>query len=261
MPKTQLAVLISGSGTNLQAIMDACRKGQIDGEVVCVGSDNQEAFGLERARKAEIPTFILPYKALTQLSKTSPGRLIFGVPHNFNIRDAIKKMGLDDTEANKRKLLIRATVESDLLNILEDHRVDALICAGFMRILSPYFLDYFQPDHQKPRVLNIHPALLPSFSGANGYQDAWNYGTKVYGPTVHFMNYGIDTGPIIGQTALGREENDDFETFKNRGLQAEYELYPKCIRLFTEQRLRIEPGPDGKQKIVRILKRKIFPAK
>lgn len=257
MKKIRIGALVSGGGTNLQAIMDACADGQINGEVVCVGSDNADAGGLERARKARIPTFVLPYKATIALSKTSPGRIPLNIPIDFNIIDCVQKMlkqpNFKDAEESRTKLVVRAIVEVELFKNLEEFQVDVLVLAGFMKILSPYFLDKFQPDPFHPRVMNIHPALLPSFPGVDGYTDAWNYGVRVHGATVHFLDYGEDTGPIIGQSHYERDLLETFASFKEKGLGLEWDLYVKCLKFYCKDLLRVEFGPDGKRRIVTIL--------
>lgn len=239
MRQKAIAVLVSGGGTNLQAIMDACENEKINGKIMWVGSDNPDAYGLERARKSEIPTFVLPYKSLSTLNHGSPGRTCLSLPVDFDEDEILKKSGLADDEKNRKKLRLRAIVERILLDYLETHKIDVLVLAGFMKILSPYFLDRFQPDLLNPKVLNIHPALLPAFPGEDGYGDAWKYGVKVHGSTVHFVDYGEDTGPIIGQTSYKRLPQDTFEEFQNRGLKLEWPLYVDCLQLYCERRLRI----------------------
>ena len=258
MRKLRLGVLVSGGGTNLQAIIDAIATRRLTNcEIVCVGSDNPEAFGLIRAKNTGIPTFILAYNELKNLHKTSPGRISLHVPPDFNLLDMIQKTGFEDCEKKRTMLYLRAAAEYKLLNQLNDFKVDFLVLAGFMKIFTPYFIDHFQPNPFCPRIINIHPALLPAFPGTDGYGDAWRYGTKIYGPTVHFVTHDVDSGPIIGQTALKREESDDFETFKHRGLEAEYKLYAKCIQLFVDRRLQIENGA-AKRKTVHIKPKKKF---
>ncbi|NTW26802.1 MAG: phosphoribosylglycinamide formyltransferase [Candidatus Moranbacteria bacterium] len=254
--KKRLGVLISGNGTNLQNIIESCRAGGIDGEVVCVGSDKHDAYGLKRADNAGIPTFVLAYNELQNLHRTSPGRIGLHIPPDFNLLDMIQKTGFKDCEKKRTMLYIRAATEYKLLNQLKEFKVDFLVLAGFMKVFTPYFLDRFQPDPFKPRILNIHPALLPAFPGTDGYKDAWNYGVTTYGVTVHFVDYGTDTGPIIKQKALTREDNDNFESFKNRGLEAEYALYTRCIQLFIERRLKVKLGPNKERRIVQILQKK-----
>ena len=107
-----------------------------------------------------------------------------------------------------------------------------------MGALSPYFIDHIVPNPAEPRIMNIHPALLPSFPGIDGYGDTFRYGCKVGGCTVHFVDYGEDTGPIIGQTAFQIQPNDTLESVKKKGLELEWRLYPQCIQLFAEGRLK-----------------------
>ncbi len=256
--KLKIAGLISGGGTNLQALIDACANKQIyNGEFVCVGSDKLDAFGLTRAKNANIPTFILGYKEISSLAKSSPGRIHLNTPHDFKLEEALKKSDLPDTEENRKRLCIRAIVEYQLLNELKKYAVDVLVLAGFMRILSSYFLDRFQPDPAKPKVLNIHPALSPSFPGEHGYEDAYDYGVKVHGATVHYVDHRKDTGPIIDQSCYKRLQNETIESFKARGLMIEWELYVNALNLHCENRLKIITNPSGRR-IVEEIPRKIF---
>jgi phosphoribosylglycinamide formyltransferase-1 len=116
---------------------------------------------------------------------------------------------------------------------------DLLILAGFMRNLTPYFIDRVNTDPARPRIMNIHPALLPAFPGTDGYGDTFRYGCKVGGCTVHFIDYGEDSGPIIGQRAFPILPGDDLEAVRRKGLAEEWQLYPACIQLFAEDRLRV----------------------
>lgn len=193
--KVKVGVLASGSGTNLQAIIDACEKESISAEVAVVLSDKEDAYALKRAEKHKIPHF-------------------FVNPKNFSSRENYNK---------------------ELIRILSEHEIDLVILAGFMRLMSSVFIQAFQN-----RVMNIHPALLPSFPGTHGVRDALEYGVKVSGVTVHFADEGLDTGPIILQEAIPVLENDTEETLHNRIHQAEYRLYPKAIKLFSEGKLKIE---------------------
>ncbi len=241
-----IAVLLSGGGTNLKAILAAIRNDKLkNAKIVCVGSDNPEAYGLERAKESSIPIFTLDYKSALIKIKNK----LTEAPSGFKLPSAV----IDQENADK--LMARAFAEEQLFQTLQQHKVELLVCAGYMKILTPYFLARFQSDPFRPRIVNIHPALLPAFPGTDGYEDAWKYGVKIYGSTVHFVDNGIDTGPIIGQTALRREENDTFEIFKERGLQAEWKLYPKCLQLLVDNRLVIELCADSKRKVVRILQK------
>jgi len=193
--KTRLGVLISGNGTNLQAIIDRCETGELNAEVVCVISNKAAAFGLERARKHGIAALHLDHKSFA----------------NRNEYDAA------------------------LVNCLREYKVDLVILAGFMRIVTPVLLDAF-PN----RVMNIHPALLPSFAGLDAQKQALEYGAKVSGCTVHFVDAGTDTGPIILQSTVPVMENDSEETLSQRIHLEEHKLYPAAIQLFAEGRLKVE---------------------
>jgi phosphoribosylglycinamide formyltransferase 1 len=200
----RLGVLISGSGTNLQAIIDACEAGTLDAEVAVVISDRANARGLERARTHGIEA------ALVQ-------RADFASAADFNaaIREALR-----------------------------EHAVEWVVMAGYMRLLGREVLDAY-PDH----VLNLHPALLPSFPGADGIGDALAYGVKVTGVTVHFANENFDEGPIIAQEALAVFEDDTRDTLAERIHEIEHRIYPAALQLIAEGRVsivgrkaRIAPG-------------------
>lgn len=190
-----IAVLASGSGTNLQAIIDRAADGRLPVHLGCVVSDRRGAFALERARRHGLPAFLLEPK---------------GFPS-------------------------RGAHEEALAQLLERHGAELVVLAGWMRLLGPGFLRRF------PRaVLNIHPALLPAFPGTRGYEEAWAYGVKVGGCTVHFVDEGCDTGPIILQRVNPVREDDTFESFRERGLALEHEALPEAIRLWCEGRLAVE---------------------
>lgn len=191
----RLGVLASGSGTNLQAIIDSSEAGKIPARVTVVLSDKADAFALKRAEK-------------------------HGISHFF---------------VDPKKFDSREDYDKELIRILKEHQVDLVILAGFMRLMSSLFIQTF-----RNRVMNIHPALLPSFPGTHGVRDALNYGVKVSGVTVHFADEGLDTGPVILQEAVPVLEDDTEETLHNRIHQAEYRVYPEAIRLFAEGRLKIE---------------------
>jgi phosphoribosylglycinamide formyltransferase-1 len=193
--RLRLGVLISGGGSNLQAIIDAARRGDLEAEVAVVISSDAEAYGLERARAAGVPT--------------------------VSVDRATHSSALERDHA------IRAT--------LEQHEVGLVVMAGYMRLLGNEVLDAF-PE----RVLNIHPALLPSFPGASGIHDAWDSGVKVTGVTVHFANERFDEGPIVAQQAVPIEEDDTLESLEARIHRVEHSLYPAVIQLIAEDRVRIE---------------------
>lgn len=189
-----IAVLISGNGTNLQTIIDNVQAGKIKAKIVAVISNKADAFGLKRAKKADIPAFFIDHKGIT-----------------------------------------REEHEQKIINILEEKKVDLVVLAGYMRILTPLFVNKY-----KHRLINIHPALLPAFPGTDGYGDTFNYGCKVGGCTVHFVDEGVDTGPIIIQKVNEIREDDTLESFKQRGLEIEHQALPEAVKLFCEDKLEIE---------------------
>lgn len=195
MPSLRIGVLISGSGTNLQSIIDACADGRITGEVAVVISSHDNAYGLERARKAGIPAVFI-----------------------------------DRTRYDHFKSYNHAICET-----LVGRRVNVVAMAGYMRLLGREVLDAF--PH---RVLNIHPALLPSFAGASGIHDAFDYGVKVTGVTVHLADEEFDRGPILAQEPVRVAEDDTVETLEAKIHEVEHRLYPQVLQWFAEERIRIE---------------------
>ncbi len=191
----RLGVLVSGRGSNLQAILDACRKGQLSARVVLVLSDRPDAPALERARVAEVTAGWVD-------------------PRAYPTREAY---------------------ERELTRLLEQAGVELVCLAGFMRVLGPHFV-----AHWRHRVLNIHPSLLPAFRGLAAQRQALEYGVKVAGCTVHFVDEGVDSGPIVLQAAVPVEEDDTVESLSDRILQQEHRIYVEAIRLFAEGRLRVE---------------------
>ena len=238
--KIRLGALVSGGGTNLQAIMDACECGGLEAEMAFVGSDNPDAFGLKRAAERGIPTFVVDYRAVIRAFRASPQRA--ELPPDFRIEEVRAKQSLLRQDAHPGELALflktRAIAEAALIEAMRPYPFDLLILAGFMRNLTPYFIDRVSPDRTRPRIMNIHPALLPAFPGTDGYGDTVRYGCKIGGCTVHFIDYGEDSGPIIGQRAFAIHADDTIEAVRKRGLEQEWQLYPECIRLFAEDRLR-----------------------
>ena len=258
----RIGALISGTGTNLRAILQACRSGQIDGRVVYIGSDNPDASGLKMGRQNGIATFVVDYRAIDRQYRADPAQL--QIPSDFHLEEISRKQNIfaKDTEPEivARFLESRAIAEAEFLRSMQAHPFDLLVCAGFMRILTPYFIDRVNTDPGLPRIMNIHPALLPAFPGTDGYADTFRYGCKIAGCTVHFIDYGEDTGPIIDQQAFPIRDDDTLESVKQRGLALEWELFPKCIQRFAQGRLRLErrsigPGGDRRceRKVVKII--------
>lgn len=194
-PSCRLGVLVSGSGTNLQAIIDRIERGEIHAEISCVISNKADAYALIRAKKHNIPTII---------------------HENGNFTD--------------RHAYDAATVE-----ILRNHNVDLVILAGFMRIVSAVMVDAF--PHA---IMNIHPALLPSFPGLHAQQQALDYGVRYSGCTVHFVDCGTDTGPIILQSVVPVEQDDTEEVLSARIQKAEHQTFAEAIRLFAGGKIRVD---------------------
>ncbi|MFA5146653.1 MAG: phosphoribosylglycinamide formyltransferase [Candidatus Omnitrophota bacterium] len=190
-----IAVLCSGNGTNLQAIIDGVKSGHIPASIALVVSDNKKAFALERARKAGIETLVLD-------------------PKDFKSREDFD----------------RKIVEG-----LKKREVGLVVLAGFMRLMSPYFIKEY-----RNRVINIHPALLPSFKGTHGVKDALEYSVKISGATVHFVDEELDHGPIILQSPVEVKDGDTEESLWQRIHEEEHKIYPEVVKLFAEGRLRVE---------------------
>jgi phosphoribosylglycinamide formyltransferase-1 len=248
----RIGALISSGGTNLQAILDACAGNAIDGRVVFVGADNPNARGLERARNSEVPTFVVDYARFIAAYRADPGSV--QLPGDADLADLARRQSLlpsgTDPARIRRFLHTRVAAEAALLEAMAAYPFDLLVLAGFMRNLTPYFIDRINLDPLKPRIMNIHPALLPAFPGTDGYGDTFRYGAKVGGCTVHFIDYGEDNGPIIGQQAFAIQPDDTLESIRRKGLELEWQLYPECIQLYAENRLRVVERthhlPDGR---------------
>ncbi|MGD9322759.1 MAG: phosphoribosylglycinamide formyltransferase [Desulfobacterales bacterium] len=239
--KIRIGALISGSGTNLQAIIGGCDDGKIDGQMAFVGSDDPEALGLQRARKKNIPTFVVDYKSIIREVRDEPAKAV--LPDDFDFRQIFAKQTFfsDQNDPVKGQFFLqtRAIAEARLLEAMQPYPYDLVVLAGFMRNLTPYFIDRVNTVASKPRIMNIHPALLPAFAGLDGYGDTFRYGCKVGGCTVHFIDYGEDTGPIIGQRAFQIRPEDTIDSIREKGLNLEWELYPECIQLFAAGRIRV----------------------
>lgn len=253
MARLNIGVLVSGSGSNLQAIMDACDSGALPADIVFVGSDNPDAYGLERGRKTGIPVFVTDYVGIRKTFRQDPDSV--HVPSDFDLEDVLAKQRLFPADHPRRKLVdyftMRAVMEKDLLDRISSYPFDLLVLAGFMRIFSPYFIDRITTDRTRPRIMNIHPALLPAFPGTDGYRDTFENGCKVGGCTVHFVDYGEDSGPIIGQKAFDILPGDTLDTVKTKGLALEWQLYPECIRLVAENRIVLDSS--GPKTVVNVL--------
>ena len=258
----RIGALISGGGTNLQAIMDACESGQIRGSVVFIGTDNPGAIGLKKGERLKISTFIVDYGSIIRRFKKTPEKIT--LPDDFDLDEILSKQHLFPANADKEKMktffTTRAIAEATLLDKMKNYPFDLLVLAGFMRNLTPYFIDRVNTVPGHPRIMNIHPALLPAFPGIDGYGDTFRYGCKIGGCTVHFVDYGEDSGPIIGQRTYTISENDTIESVREKGLKLEWALYPECVKLFAEGRLKtvrkshvLKNGKKMHRTVVRIL--------
>ncbi|MGD8990899.1 MAG: phosphoribosylglycinamide formyltransferase [Desulfobacterales bacterium] len=260
--KIRIGVLISGGGSNLQAILDSCENGQLSAKVTFIGSDNLRSEGLKRTAATKIPAFVVDYASIIEQAMTDPAAV--ALPTDFDYEDILAKQTLvqswNEDDKIRSFLLSRAIAEAQLLAEMARHSYDLLVLAGFMRTLTPYFIDRVNLDRSNPRIMNIHPALLPAFPGTDGYGDTFRYGCKVAGCTVHFIDYGEDTGPIIGQRAFAIAPDDSLESIRKKGLMLEWQLYPECIQLFAEGRLKtvkkthtLKSGQQVKRTVVEIL--------
>ena len=201
-----IGVLLSGGGTNLQAIIDAIEQDRLDAEIRTVVSNRESAYGLTRARNHDIPTTVIDHRGHAS----------------------------------------REAYDQVLVEHLQSQGVELVVLAGFMRLLSPYFVQSF-PN----RIMNIHPALSPAFAGLHGQRQAFEYGVRFAGCTVHFVSEGCDEGPIIIQAVVPVVPDDTEETLAQRILAQEHRIYPRAIQLYSEGRLVIEgrkvrvTGEDG----------------
>lgn len=203
--KKRIAVFASGFGSNLQALIDYNNKHGLNGDIVLVFSNNKDAFALVRAKK-----------------------------------NNIKAVFMDPTRYSSRE-----KYDSKIIEMLEEEKIDLVVLAGYMLLLSQEFVHRF-----KNKILNIHPALLPSFKGTHGIKDAYRYGVKVTGVTVHFVDECLDSGPIILQEAFPIDPDDSVEELEEKIHKVEHKIYPEAVKYFCEDRLEI----DGRR--VKILNRK-----
>lgn len=244
--KLRIVVLVSGGGTNLQALLDRAASGELNARIVAVVSDRPGAYGLVRAQRAGIPTHVVDYK--THLGRELEQSLQASLPVDIEQLACCQKIL---KIADRGKLLQRLTklvlAEQDLIQVLDGYRPDYVCLAGFMRLLSPYFLGHYNRGGQW-RVVNIHPALLPAFPGAHGYEDTFGYGCKWGGITVHFADEGEDTGPIIAQAVYPVWPGEDLEAVRQRGLSLEYEIYARCINWLAAGQ--VELLSDGASRVV-----------
>jgi phosphoribosylglycinamide formyltransferase-1 len=190
----RLGILLSGRGSNFEAIAQHIERGELKAEIAVVISNVEEAPGLERARQRGLYTFFLSSKRLD-----------------------------------------RESFDRQLVSVLQNRNVELVCLAGFMRLLSPFFIQAF-----RNRILNIHPSLLPAFPGIDAQRQALKSGVKYSGCTVHFVDEGLDSGPIILQAAVHVLDSDTEETLSARILSEEHRLYSRAIQLVLDGKVRIE---------------------
>jgi phosphoribosylglycinamide formyltransferase 1 len=242
--KLRLAVLVSGSGTNLQALLEQAAANALAGEIVVVASDRADAYGLQRARTARIPAHVVDYQAhLRGPASAIPAQNLAVDLQELDRRQKILRES--DPVRRLDRLARLVSAEQELVHLLDRYQPDCVCLAGFMRLVTPYFLSHYnRPDDY--RVVNIHPALLPAFPGQHGYDDTVAYGCKWGGITVHFADEGEDSGPIIAQAVYPIWPDDDLETVRRRGLQLEYTMYAQCINWMAAGQIALRQGPDGR---------------
>lgn len=190
-----MAVFVSGQGSNLQAIINAIKKHKIKANLSLVLSDNKNAYALKRAKRAKLKTVVID-------------------PQPFKASEPF---------------------DSEVIKYLEEEKIDLIVLAGFMRILSPSLIAKY-PN----KILNIHPALLPSFKGAQAIKDAFDYGVKITGVTVHFVDEKMDHGPVILQGTVKIKDSDTLESLEAKIHKLEHKLYPQVIRLLIEGKINVE---------------------
>jgi len=199
-PPLPVVILISGRGSNLQAIIDAVAGGTLPIEIRAVISNRPEAGGLQRAAQAGIRTAIVDHSLYTE----------------------------------------RTAFDQALLQCIERFRPELVVLAGFMRILTPDFV-----NHYRGHMLNIHPSLLPEFPGLNTHQRALQSGCKQHGASIHFVTEAVDGGPVVLQAKVAVQQDDTETTLANRVLAQEHRLYPLAIRWFAEQRLQLDDNGNA----------------
>lgn len=201
-----LGVLVSGSGTNLQAILDAIAARSLDARIAVVVSNVPGAAALARAENAGVRALVVDHRSFPD----------------------------------------RRTFDAAVVEVLAAHGVDLVVLAGFMRLLTEVLVDAFPM-----RIVNVHPALLPAFPGMHAQAQALAYGVGISGCTVHFVDRGVDTGPVIAQAAVPILDDDDDERLRLRILAKEHELLPRVLQWIGEGRVRIDPPlvPGGRARV------------
>ncbi len=194
--RLKIAVLVSGSGTNLQTLIEQLHQDETSGiEIAVVISDRRKAYALKRAKRAGIPT------------------------HVVKTQDFENRLDFD----------------AEISRLIEHYAAELVVLAGFMKLFQPPFVAKY-----KNRIINVHPTLLPAFPGSHPVADTLAYGVKFTGVTVHFVDEGVDTGPIIAQSVVPVLDTDDEESLHNRIQIEEHKLYPQVIKWYAEGKLKIK---------------------
>jgi phosphoribosylglycinamide formyltransferase 1 len=190
-----IAILVSGRGSNLGAILDAVKAGRLNAKVAAIVSNKEGVGAIDIAKRLGLEVKVIPSAGL---SREEHEKLVF--------------------------------------NYLKEFEIDYLVLAGYMRILSPYLLRKYEDERGFYRVVNIHPSLLPAFPGKDAYQDAFQYGVKLSGITIHLVDEDVDHGPILAQESFPRLPGDTLDEFRARGLAIEHVLYPAVLQQLAEQK-------------------------
>ena len=198
--KKNIAVLVSGGGSNLQSLIDSQKNTYFNGEIKLVISNNKNAYGLERAKQNQIPAFYI----------------------------------------NKQEYPQNEDYDQQILKLLKEYQIDLIVLAGYLKYVTPILIDAY-----KNQIMNIHPALLPAFGGKNFYgmkvhQALYERGAKISGATVHFVDAGQDTGPIIVQESIPLDQNWQPEDIQKAVLKVEHKILPLAVKYFCENRLTVE---------------------
>lgn len=201
----KLAIFVSGRGSNLEAILQSVDEGKLDAIPQVVMSNKKGVGALAIAKRYGVPSHVI---------------------------EGFRPVGVDDRIALSRK-----EHEELILAALDRYSIDYVVLAGYMKILSPFFLSHFKTDEGYYRVINIHPSLLPAFPGASAYDMAFQSGVPESGITVHLVDEQVDHGPVLAQRSFPRYDDDTSETFQARGLAIEHELYPAVLQKIAERGL------------------------
>jgi phosphoribosylglycinamide formyltransferase 1 len=198
---TTIAILASGNGSNAENIINCVKEQHPSLVVKLVISDHADAFVHQRAKRLAVPSITIPRT----------------------------KKGVQGREEHERAIL----------KVLAQHQIDWVVLAGHMRLLSPTFLKpYYDSALSAYRVVNIHPSLLPAFPGLDAYQQAFNAGVKVAGVTIHLVDHGMDSGPILLQQSFPRKRDDTLESFQARGMKVEYQLYRQFLSALANNQIK-----------------------